>query len=109
MGASQRRKGAAGERELAQILTNELGWVCKRNIGQSRDGGDDITLGKFRIEAKRRKAIAVYDWVDQVVKAAGPADVPMVICRADNRDWLVVMRLEDALPMLRNELPPLEP
>ena len=105
MGASQRRKGAAGERELASILTEQLGWVCKRNIGQARDGGDDITVGKFRIEAKRRKGIAVHEWVDQVVRACGPNDVPVVCCRGDGKEWLVVMRLDDALPLLRNELP----
>jgi hypothetical protein len=47
MGASQRRKGAAGENELAKILSDQLGWVVKRNIGQSRDGGDDITVCQF--------------------------------------------------------------
>jgi Holliday junction resolvase len=109
MGASQRRKGATGERELAQILSENLGWVCKRNIGQARDGGDDITVGKFRIEAKRRKGIAVHQWVDQAARACGPNDVPVVACRADGKEWLVVMRLTDALPMIRGELPPMEP
>jgi hypothetical protein len=109
MGASQRRKGAVGERELAQILSENLGWVCKRNIGQARDGGDDITVGKFRIESKRRKGIAVHKWVDQVVSASGPGDVPVVACRGDGREWLVVMRLTDAMPLIRGELPPMEP
>lgn len=104
MGASQRRKGAAGERELAGILSEQLGRVVKRNIAQARDGGDDITIGRFRVEAKRRKGIAVHDWVDQCVRACGPADVPLVACRADGRDWLVVMRLQDALPLIRGEL-----
>lgn len=109
MGASQRRKGAAGERELAQILSEQLGWVVKRNIGQARDGGDDITVGKFRFEAKRRKGIAVHEWVDQVVRASGPKDVPVVVCRGDGKEWLVVMRLTDAIPLIRGELPPIEP
>ena len=105
MGASQRRKGAAGERELANILSEQLGWVVKRNIGQARDGGDDITVGKFRIESKRRRGIAVHKWVDQAIDACGPNDVPIVACRGDGREWLVVMRLEDALPLIRGELP----
>ena len=105
MGASQRRKGAAGERELANLLSEQLGWVCKRNIGQARDGGDDITTGRFRWEVKRRKGIAVHEWVEQAVRASGPSDIPVVACRGDGKGWPVVMRLEDALPLIRGELP----
>jgi hypothetical protein len=105
MGASQRRKGAAGERELANLLSEQLGWICKRNIGQARDGGDDITTGRFRWEVKRRKGIAVHEWVEQAVRASGPSDIPVVACRGDGKGWLVVMRLEDALPLIRGELP----
>lgn len=106
MGASQRRKGAAGERELANILTEQLGFAVKRNIGQARDGGDDITTGRFRWEVKRRAGIAVHEWVDQAIAASGPGNTPVVACRGDGKGWLVVMRLEDALPLIRGELPP---
>jgi hypothetical protein len=78
MSASERRKGAAGENELAKILTEQLGWAVKRNIGQARDGGDDITTGQFRWEVKRRKGIAVHEWVEQAVRASGPGDIPVV-------------------------------
>lgn len=109
MGASQRRKGAAGERELAQILSEQLGWVVKRELGQPRDSGADLHICQFRVEVKRRKAIAIHEWMDQAGAACGPAHVPMVACRADGKEWLVVMRLTDAIPLIRGELPPLEP
>jgi len=109
MGASQRRKGATGERELAQILSNELGWVVKRELGQPRDSGADLHICQFRFEVKRRKGIAVHEWVDQATAACGPGNIPVVACRADGKEWLVVMRLTDALPMIRGELPPMEP
>lgn len=105
MSASQRRKGAAGERELATILSEQLGWVVSRNLGQARDGGDDLTIGKFRVEVKRRKRISVYEFVEQVEATCGPNDVPIVAMRGDGKKWLVLMRLEDALPLIRNELP----
>lgn len=105
MSASQRRKGAAGERELAAMLSEELGWVVSRNLGQARDGGDDLTIGKFRVEVKRRKRISVYEFVEQVEATCGPSDVPIVAMRGDGKKWLVLMRLEDALPLIRNELP----
>ena len=112
MGASQRRKGADGERELAQILSTELGLCVQRKLGQARDGGHDLTqTGPFAWEVKRRKGIAVHEWVEQAVAACGPHDIPVVACRGDGKGWLVVMRLEDALPLIRNEISeaPMEP
>ena len=41
-GRGRRNKGATGERELAAILTDEMGFVVKRKLGQARDGGHDI-------------------------------------------------------------------
>lgn len=105
MSASQRRKGATGERELAAILTEQLGWVVKRELGQPRDSGADLHICQFRFEVKRRRGVAVHEWVDQAARACGPGNIPVVACRGDGREWLVVMRLEDALPLLRNELP----
>jgi Holliday junction resolvase len=105
MSASQRRKGAAGERELAAILTEHLGWAVTRKLGQARDGGDDIQTGQFKWEVKRRKKLAVYEFVEQIEKACGPNDTPVVAMRADGKGWLVMMKLEDILPLIRGELP----
>lgn len=104
MSAHQRRKGAAGERELAAILTDTLGWSVTRKLGQARDGGDDIQTGKFRWEVKRRKAIAVYEFMEQIEAACQAGDVPVVAMRADGKGWLVLMRLDDALPLIQGEL-----
>jgi hypothetical protein len=81
------RKGAAGERELARILSEQLGWVVKRNIGQARDGGDDITTGQFRWGCKRRAKLSVYEFMDQVeAKACRPGDIPIVAMRAGRQE-----------------------
>jgi len=47
-GRGKRAKGAAGERELAALLSEHLGFVVKRNLGQARDGADDLTVQQFR-------------------------------------------------------------
>jgi Holliday junction resolvase len=104
MSKSQRQKGAAGERELAGILTEQLGWVVSRKLGQARDGGDDIQTGKFRWECKRRAKLSVYEFMDQITAACGPGDVPVVAMRGDGKGWLVMMKLEDAMPLIRGEL-----
>jgi Holliday junction resolvase len=41
MSAAQRTKGAAAERELCHLLTDELGFVVRRNVDQARAGGAD--------------------------------------------------------------------
>ncbi len=71
-----------------------------------RDGGCDIRLGQFVLEVKRRKSIAVYDWIDQAKAAcAPPYEVPVVVCRGDKREFLVIQRLDDWMKMAKHELP----
>lgn len=103
-GRAARNKGAAAERELAAILSEELGFVVKRKLGQAREGGDDITVGKFRIEAKRRETLALPAWCRQIEECCGPDDVPIVAYRQNGQPWRIVMKLQDFLPLLRGEL-----
>lgn len=121
MGAMQRRKGAAGENELKSLLSGQLGRVCKRNLGQERDGGDDITIprlggGEICIESKRRRAIATLRFMEEAEAASdarakrsvhGGRNIPLLAMREDGRkQWYVVMRLEDACMLLREEIEP---
>jgi hypothetical protein len=104
MSKSQRNKGRGYELEVCKTLSDSLGLVTKRNIGQSRDGGDDITLPPFRIECKRRAKIAIYDWMDQCTKSCLENDVPVVIIRGDAKESLVVMKLPDWIKLAREEI-----
>ena len=100
-----RAKGAAGERELSKLLTEELGVVVKRKLEASREGGDDMEVGPFSIECKRvaKSGVKVLQWMKQ---AEGNANgkTPTVIFREDGGEWKVVMKLADFLPMMRGEL-----
>jgi len=101
MSASQRAKGAGFEREIVNSL-KEIGIDCGRNLDQWRDGGTDIELDAWMLECKRRARISVYDWMEQCKKAAKPkAKKPMVICRGDNKEALVILRWEDMREILR--------
>lgn len=104
MGARERRKGAAAERELAGILADYLGIDVRRKLGQARDGGDDIEIAPFRIEAKRRENLAIRQWCEQVEECAGPREIPVVAFRQNGQPWRVVLRLDDFLPLMRGEL-----
>ena len=104
MSKSQRDKGAAAEREVAAILANVLGVQVKRKLGQARDGGDDIQVGRYRIEVKRRETLAMDQWSRQVEAAAAPGEVPVVIYRRSREPWRVSLRLDDFLPLLGGDL-----
>ncbi len=102
---SQRTKGAGGERELCALLSDEFGTDCRRKLGQARDSGNDIDLGPFRIECKRRARISVYEWMQQAVESlVGASDVPVVAMRADGKEWLVLMRFSDWAKVAREQL-----
>ena len=103
MGKYQRDKGSRSERELCALLRDSLGIDVRRNLGQERDSGNDIDLPGFAVEVKRRARIAgVYDWLRQAEDAE--TGVPVVAMRADRGGWLVVMRLEDWIPLAREEI-----
>lgn len=103
-GRGKRNKGAAGERELATLLTNELGFVVKRNLGQARDGADDITIQHFRLEVKRQERLQIDAWSQQVEACAQPNEVPVVVYRRNGQPWRVCLLLDDFIPMLRDQL-----
>lgn len=115
IGRRNRQRGQEGEREVCSILADALGRQVKRALGQERDRGTDIVeLDPFRIEVKRRKAIAnLYDWIAQADSYLGYTGVriplplnnkPVVMLRADGKDWLVVMRLPDWIKLAREEV-----
>ena len=107
MGAGQRRKGAAGEREWCEFLRNHGFEDAKRLLGQARDGGGDVPLPPMLYEVKRYNKIAVRKWLDQACesmlqyKDAG-CEIPAVAMRDDGRtEWMVLLRAEDFLKLLR--------
>jgi Holliday junction resolvase len=99
-----RNKGAAGERELATILSDQLGLAIKRKLGQARDGGDDIQVGKYRIEVKRRERLQVEDWCKQIEKACEPGEIPVVVFRRNGQPWRAVVPLEVLTRLLREDI-----
>lgn len=110
MGKAQRTKGAAYEREVCDAFRSAYGVNVTRNIGQARDGGNDIDVGPLVIECKRRKTLTVVEqWMQQARDAAAARDaqldmfngaegsIPVVIGRSDGGKSLVVLELADFL------------
>lgn len=89
-----------------------LGREVKRNIGQARDGGNDIDVADLLIECKRRKTLTTIEgWLQQAQDAVterfladGVARRPVVVCRADQGESLVVLKLTDFLDLVGDDL-----
>jgi hypothetical protein len=106
MAKISRTRGATYEREVAAKIHDVLGVKLKRNLQQYQEKGlGDLILGKFIIECKRRRKIAVYEFIEQAEAACKPGEVPVVIMRADGKESLALMYLDELLPLLGNELP----
>lgn len=105
MGRAERDKGARTEREIAALISDVLGVDCRRKLGQARDAGDDMQVGRYRIEVKRRAAFAVSGHLRQVEAAVGVGEVGCVVLREDgDREPMALMRLRDLLPLIGGEL-----
>ena len=96
MSKKSRNKGAAGEREFIRIVEHLTGGVVKlrRNLEQTRSGGDDC-LGHemFSFEIKRYSSAKDGDiakWWQQAVTNCGGKS-PALAYRIDFQRWKVMI------------------
>lgn len=102
MSKSQRTKGATYEREVCDVFTAATGRKIQRHIGQARDGGNDITVGKLVIECKRRKTLGTVEgWLRQAQAATVSAEqAAVVIARSDGGKSFAIVYLDDFLKIV---------
>lgn len=98
MGAMSRTKGASGERELARILSEELGVDVTRNLLQVRQGGHDLDgVPGWCLEVKRRakvtEAFKRLWWIQANEQAQRTQGRPALLYRADRQQWRAVVEL----------------
>ena len=97
MGKSSQRKGASGERELAELL---------RDYGYNAERGGSLTFGKtpdvtglpgIHIEVKRTERLNVLEAYQQAVRDAERFQdgIPALFHRRNRSPWLVTMSFED--------------
>lgn len=97
MAINSRRKGAEGERSLAKKL-KEYGYDCRRTVqycGKSGEAADIIGLPGIHIECKRVERLNLEDAMAQSKRDARQGEIPTVMHRKNNCEWLVTMRLDD--------------
>lgn len=97
---NSRRKGAAGERELANKL-KDYGYECRRGQQYCGANGDADVVGLpgIHIECKRVEKLNLYDAVSQSVRDAREGEMPAVFHRKNNCEWLVTMRIDDFMKL----------
>lgn len=99
MGKMQQRKGAEGERELAEIL-RDYGFPCERGGSLTYGAVPDLKgLPGVHIECKRVERLDLPKAVEQAEKDAKRFrdGLPAVFHRKNRKPWLVTMPLEDWL------------
>ena len=100
---NSRAKGAQGERELSKKL-REYGYEARRGQQFSGKNGDaDVVtnLEGIHIECKRVERLNIYDAISQSQRDAGNYEIPVVMHRKNNCEWLVTMTLDDWIDLYR--------
>jgi Holliday junction resolvase len=97
MSASQRRKGANGERELFKLIAAELGIEVRRELAQTRSGGaDTLDVQGWAIEVKRQEKEEIASWWAQTKAQAASQDRrPILFYRRSRQPWRAVVDLAD--------------
>lgn len=91
---NSKRKGSAGERELAALL-REYGFAARRGI-QSPAGqleADVVGIPGIHLEVKRVEKLNISTAMAQSMRDARPDEIPAVVHRRNREPWLITMPL----------------
>lgn len=97
MSKMQRTKGAAGERELAELMRT-LGIDAARSARNGVDQAEDVihNIPGVHVECKRVEALNISKAIKQATDAAG-RKIPTVWHRRNREAWLVTIPAADVL------------
>lgn len=94
---NSKRKGNAGELELAHKLT-EYGFECRRTqqfCGKGGESADVVGLPYIHIECKRVEKLNIDEALEQAIRDSKPENIPAVFHRKNKTKWKVTLRLDD--------------
>ena len=104
MGKLSIMKGKRGEREFCSLLRSK-GFTSARRGRQfkgSPDSPDVVGIEGWHVEVKRTEALSLYEAYRQACEDAGDCDIPVVAHRRNDRPWLMILKAEDLLALIRN-------
>lgn len=99
---NSRDKGARGERELANKL-KEYGYDCRRGCQYNgADGSADVIgLKNIHIECKFVERLSLYDALAQAKHDAREGEMPVVMHRKNNCEWVAIQPLADWIELYK--------
>lgn len=99
---NSRAKGKRGELALAKKL-REHGYEARRGVQYNGgDGSADVVgLDGIHIECKWVEHLNIRDAMDQSRRDAREGEIPTVMHKRNNSEWLVTMRLDDWIELYR--------
>lgn len=102
MPINSKDKGRRGEAELARKL-REYGYDARRGQQYSGANGDADVVGLpgVHLEVKRVERLNLEDAMAQSKHDAREGEIPVVIHRKNNCEWLCSLRLVDWIEMYR--------
>lgn len=107
MSAASRRKGVAGEREVA-LRFEQAGWTVRGLEGQ----GDQLCVKRvhqrthnrltttLHSEVKRQERLRLPEWLEQARAEAPPGVPPVVVFRQSRGQWIAALPLDDLLELI---------
>lgn len=103
MGKMSRDKGKIGEREVAELI-RQYGFEARR--GQQFRGGagsPDVvhSISGIHVEVKRTEKLDLYGALEQATAEKAADENPVVFHRRNGKDWVIVMRADDFLSIMR--------
>lgn len=100
---NSRQKGKRGELELAHILKTSYGYEARRGQQYCGANGDADVVGLpgVHIEVKRTERFKLYDAMKQSERDAKDDEIPVVITRKNNEQWVVCIKLEDFIELYK--------
>jgi hypothetical protein len=102
MPINSRQKGKRGELELAHVFLDH-GLLARRGQQYSGIGGDDVVVQgheDWHIECKWVQNLNVVKAMEQAVRDA-KGRTPLLAHRKNGTDWLMTMRIEDWLELVK--------
>ena len=98
---NSKNKGRVGEREFAKFLRAHGFSEARRGQQYSGIEGEDVVgLPGYHIEVKRVERLNIHDTMNQSIRDADN-QIPIVAHRKNRTEWLVTMRAEDFLELVR--------
>lgn len=93
---NSRTKGQVGERELFAKLSDDLGFVVRRNVDQfGPRRGDGYDIPGCLIEVKRCQQLRRPSWMNQARAAAAPENrEAFVFYRQNRKQWRALVEAE---------------